>query len=242
VARRRSSVAPTRARSTKSKARARKAPPTGRGAGAKGRSAAGVFIAKALSSLDGPVVRAKGSRLKAVRRASKLTPIDDHVLSTLEGPVRLSELFGDRADLLVIHNMGRQCAYCTMWADGLNGLLPHLLNRAAVVLASPDAPRVQADLAQRRGWRFRMVSTQGSAFTREVGFESADGSPWPGVSALHRAKDGTISRTGASVFGPGDDFCPVWPLLDLLKDGPAGWEPRETYGQAGAGGCCGSCG
>lgn len=199
-------------------------------------------IVEVLSRLEGPVARAKRARLKAVRRASNRSCIADHALSTLDGPVRLSDLFGGRADLLVIHNMGRRCAYCTMWADGLNGLLPHLLSRTAVVLASPDAPEVQADLAQRRGWRFRMVSTQGSSFTREVGFESADGSPWPGVSALHRARDGTIRRTGASVFGPGDDFCPVWHLLDLLKDGPGGWEPRETYGQTGAGGCCGSCG
>lgn len=245
MAKRRSSAAPTRVRSTRSKVSARKAPtarPVRRGGVKRDRPGPGVFIAKALSGLDAPVARAKKAWLKAVRRASRLERVADHTLSTLEGPVRLSELFGARADLLVIHNMGRRCNYCTMWADGLNGVLPHLLDRAAVVLASPDTPEVQAELAGRRGWKFRMVSTQGSAFSREVGFESADGSPWPGVSAFHRAKDGTISRSGASVFGPGDDFCPAWPLLDLLKDGPAGWEPRERYEQAGACGCCGTCG
>src|SRR5213595_1729644 len=37
---------------------------------------------------------------------------------------RLSELFGKHEDLILIHNMGAGCMYCTMWADGLNGLFP----------------------------------------------------------------------------------------------------------------------
>ena len=45
----------------------------------------------------------------------------------------LSSLFGDRGGLIVVHNMGRDCSYCTMWADGFTGLLPHLESRAAFV-------------------------------------------------------------------------------------------------------------
>src|SRR5262249_45707772 len=56
------------------------------------------------------------------------------------GSVRLSELFGDKADLFVIHNMGQSCPYCTLWADGFNGAYAHLSNRAALVLSSPDSP------------------------------------------------------------------------------------------------------
>jgi len=59
-----------------------------------------------------------------------------------------------------------------------------------------------------------------------MGYEDADGDPQPGVSAFHRAEDGAVFRVGTSWFGPGDDFCPVWPLFDLFPDGPAGWGPR----------------
>ena len=54
--------------------------------------------------------------------------------------VSLDELFGDRSDLLVIHNMGRHCRWCTLWADGLNGLLDHMEARTAVVLVNGDEP------------------------------------------------------------------------------------------------------
>ena len=40
--------------------------------------------------------------------------------------VRLSSLFGEKDELILVHNMGRGCPYCTMWADGFNGVLPHL--------------------------------------------------------------------------------------------------------------------
>jgi hypothetical protein len=44
---------------------------------------------------------------------------------------------------------------------------------------------------------------------------------------------GTITRVARSrQLGPGDPFCPVWPLLDLLKDGPNGWEPKYHYTNA----------
>ena len=32
-------------------------------------------------------------------------------------------------DLVVIHNMGASCAYCTLWGDGFNGVYEHLANK-----------------------------------------------------------------------------------------------------------------
>jgi len=46
--------------------------------------------------------------------------------------VALSSLFGDHRDIIVVHNMGQSCRYCTMWADRFNGLYPYLANRSAV--------------------------------------------------------------------------------------------------------------
>jgi len=30
-------------------------------------------------------------------------------------------------------------------------------------------------------------------------------------------------------LGPGDDFCSVWHLFNLLPEGPDGWEPQYKY-------------
>jgi hypothetical protein len=46
------------------------------------------------------------------------------------------------------------------------------------------------------------------------------------VSALRRAVDGSLVPTGRAEFGPGDDFCAVWPLFDLLEGGAGDWAPQ----------------
>lgn len=144
--------------------------------------------------------------------------------------VKLSELFGEKRDLIIVHNMGRSCVYCTLWADGFSGLYHHLANRAAFVLSTPDEPAVAAAFASSRRWAFPVVSIAGTSFARDMGFESAKGGVIPGISAIHKSADGKIVRTARSrQLGPGDPFCPVWPLLDLLKDGPNGWEPKYHY-------------
>ena len=72
-----------------------------------------------------------------------------------------------------------------------------------------------------------MVSDESKEFTTAMGYWSeADGS-WPAVSAFV-LEDGKIYRTGKAVFGPGDDFCPIWPMMDLFG-GAKGWEPKDTY-------------
>jgi predicted dithiol-disulfide oxidoreductase (DUF899 family) len=169
------------------------------------------------------------ARLRQARRAAAPEPTPDHELRRPDGtPVRLSALFGEKDDLFVVHNMGRGCAYCTLWADGFTGLAPHLQDRAAFVLCSNDAPEIAGAFAAERGWNFPVVSGAGSDFAREMGFASAEGKPWPGVSAFRRLKDRSIVRTGSAPFGPGDDFCPLWPLFDLLEGGAGDWAPRYS--------------
>jgi len=65
--------------------------------------------------------------------------VDDYTFqSGPDSTIKLSELFGERDDLIVIQNMGQGCKYCTLWADGFSGLISHLENRAALALVSPD--------------------------------------------------------------------------------------------------------
>lgn len=143
------------------------------------------------------------------------------------GPRRLSELFGRHRDLFVIHNMGSSCPYCTLWADGFNGLYPHLLSRAAFVVASPDSPAVQQRFARGRRWRFPMVSHAGTTFAADMGYRTRTG--WrPAIWAFQRARGGIVRVSDASMSS-GDDFCAVWHMLDLLPEGPAGWQPKLRY-------------
>lgn len=182
-----------------------------------------------IERLEKEVAEAK-KRLAEARRNLPARPVQDYLFSTSAGLMtRLSDLFGKSRDLIVIHNMGRKCVYCTLWADGLNGLRRPLADRAGFVVSSPDSPDVQREFAASRDWRFPMISTLGTTFARDMGFESPKAEPWPGVSAFRREENGTIIRTGAASFGPGDDFCALWPLLELLKDGVGGWEPKYEY-------------
>ncbi|MFI4897354.1 MAG: DUF899 family protein [Phycisphaerales bacterium JB059] len=170
------------------------------------------------------------ARLSQARRAAPPEPTPDYELRRTDGsPVRLGELFGAKEDLLVVHNMGRGCVYCTLWADGFSSLTPHLQDRAAFVLCSNDEPETAGAFARERGWRFPVVSGAGSSFARDLGFASAEGKPWPGVSAFRRLENGSIVRMGSAPFGPGDDFCPPWPLFDLLAGGAGDWGPKYSY-------------
>ena len=173
--------------------------------------------------------RIEGLRKEMRQVQAKAPPqeVEDYRFKTPAGEVALSELFGDKDALFVIHNMGTGCNHCTLWADGFNGVIHHLENRAAFVLASPDDPETQAAFAAARGWRFRMVSHQGSSFAEDMGYRR-NGKWRPGVSVFKR--DGTrILRVSDTAFDEGDDFCATWHLLDLLPEGKAGWAPRRNY-------------
>lgn|SRR5574341_1040942 len=143
--------------------------------------------------------------------------------------IKFSSLFERNEELILIHNMGKACVYCTMWADGFNGVVPHLENRAAFAVVSPDSPKVQKKFYDSRKWKFRMYSSQGSSFAKDMGFESSKGDPQPGVSVFYKNKSGKIIRVAKDYFGPGDPYCGVWHLFDLLPGGPKGWEPQYKY-------------
>ncbi len=167
-------------------------------------------------------------RMRRVQQTIEPQEVEDYTFSTDRGTMRLSQLFGARKELFVGHNMGASCPYCTLWADGYNGLYEHLADRAAFVVSSPDPPTVQARLARRRGWRFPMVSHRGTTFAEDMGYRARSGGWLPGISVFRRER-GRILRLSDAGSNPGDDFCALWHVLDLLPDGPAGWQPKLRY-------------
>ncbi len=162
--------------------------------------------------------------------------VPNYVLDGWDGPVRLSELFGDQRDLILIHNMGKGCPSCTMWADGFNGVYDHLASRAAFVVAGPDPIEVQKQLAAGRGWRFRMVSYAKADLAQDLGYRHRDDDPidegmggWnAGVSIFRRDRD-RILRVSDAEFDEFDGFCVVPHLFDLLPEGLTEWRPRYSY-------------
>ncbi|MBS1707659.1 MAG: DUF899 family protein [Armatimonadetes bacterium] len=180
-----------------------------------------------IEALEAQIQELKGRLSKALAER-EVEPVADYEFLTENGAVRLSELFGEHDDLLVVHNMGQSCSYCTLWADGFIGLYPQIKARCAFVLVSPDVPSVQAKIKAERSWPFPMVSDKEKVFTTQMGYLKDGNSFWPGVSAFHKQADGSMVRTNQAVFGPGDDYCAVWPFLDLLKDQADGWEPSNA--------------
>jgi predicted dithiol-disulfide oxidoreductase (DUF899 family) len=176
--------------------------------------------------------RAKIAELRKEMRATQAAvepePVRDYVFTTSAGEVRLSQLFADKHDLFVIHNMGTTCPSCTMWADGFNGIYQHLADRAAFVVISGDAPSVQRKFAADRGWRFPMASCQANTFSADMGYSSPEEPASPGISVFQRNGD-QIVRVSDAEFGPHDDFCTVWHCMDLLPDGTNGFRPKFRY-------------
>ena len=173
-------------------------------------------------------IAALRDKMRELQQTVEPEEVADYVLTGADGPVRLSALFGGKDTLFVIHNMGKTCPACTMWADGYNGAVPHLESRAAFVVISPDDPPTQAAFAAARGWRFRMVSHQGTDFAADMGYRGEKGGWLPGISVFKR--DGErILRVSDQQLGPGDDFCSVYHFLDMLPEGAAGWRPKFGY-------------
>jgi len=154
--------------------------------------------------------------------------VEDYEFDCESGSVSLSSLFSDNKSLFVVHNMGTSCNYCMLWADGFNGVSQHLKDRASFVISSPDSVETQQAYRSERGWDFQMVSVKNSTFAADMGFTSGEGY-MPGVSVFERDDD-SIVRVASSMFGPGDDFCAIWHLLDLTPDGADGWQPKKSYG------------
>ena len=144
-------------------------------------------------------------KLNELRRENVGPAVNNYSFNTFDGEVTLLDLFADKNKLLVIHNMGQGCRYCTLWADGFNGLLQHLESAMSVVLVSKDAPEIQRTFAKSRGWGFRLASHAGGDYIREqTVVEGADN--MPGAVVYEREGD-AIYRKSGSVFGPGDIYC-----------------------------------
>ncbi|MEA2643581.1 MAG: hypothetical protein QOG08_607 [Chloroflexota bacterium] len=164
--------------------------------------------------------------------------------------VRLSELFEDGKDTLVLYNfmfvpgtkgmpLEEGCPSCTSIIDAVDGAAPHVtqqINFAAVAKAPIDQFRAHA---KSRGWRHtRLLSSAGNTYNHDYNAEGAGGQ-LPIASVFVR-RDGAIHHTWSSelFFVPNDpgldmrhvDFMwPLWSILDLTPNGRGDWHPELNY-------------
>lgn len=165
--------------------------------------------------------------LNELRRQQGGIEVSNYTFATVEGSSTLRDLFGEKKQLLMIHNMGQACRYCTLWADGFNGFVPHLESALAVVLVSKDPPDVQRTFANSRGWRFRLASHGGGKYALEQTVQTG-ATNMPGAVVYERHGE-QILRTNQCVFGPGDLYCSAWGLLALAGIGESEWTPQYGY-------------
>ena len=170
------------------------------------------------------------AKMGEIRRKIEPHVIGDYVFTGPSGEkVALSSLFGSSSELILVHNMGRSCRYCTLWADGFNGFTKHLESRAAFAVTSPDDYETARKFSMERGWTFRLYSVKDTTFKRDMGFEDEQGNVLPGVSIFKKEADGSIVHVTKDFFGPGDDYCSIWHLFDLLPSTSDSWEPQYHY-------------
>ena len=120
----------------------------------------------------------RGDELTKKRRELPWVPVEkDYTFETERGRERLADLFDGRSQLLVYHFMfgppyTAGCPVCSSIADTLAPQVPHLKARDATLLLASRGP-LEKLLAyrERMGWAIDWVSSAGTDFNRDLGFQ-----------------------------------------------------------------------
>lgn len=176
-------------------------------------------------------INAKKAELAKLISETNSTLVKDYsFLAPNNIDIQLSELFEDKDELIVVFYMGYQCKYCTLWADGYNGLYEHLSDRTTFVVVSHETPLFQQELRKDRNWKFPMFSRANNTFAEDLGFTKIDeeNRPLPGIASFLK-KEGEIYLHHKTFFGPGDNFCIFWDIMNILPKGINNWVPQYNY-------------
>jgi predicted dithiol-disulfide oxidoreductase (DUF899 family) len=171
------------------------------------------------------------------------TPID----TDIERQLRLSDLFEDGKDSLVIYSfmfgpaMAQPCPSCTSILDALDGEVPHLRQRTNVAVVAKSPIQRIRHFARERGWRhLHLLSSAHNTYNSDYHGESTDGRQMPALNVFVR-RDGQMHHAWCSELmfvpaEPGQDprhVDAIWPLWNLLDCTPAGrggdWRPSLWY-------------
>ncbi|HEV2546056.1 MAG TPA: DUF899 domain-containing protein [Stellaceae bacterium] len=198
---------------------------------------------KALLEQEKALTHARDA-VSAARRALPRVRIDDYVFEGSQGPVRLSELFRGKSQLIIFHLMFNPdwhaaCKSCSFWADNFERIVVHLRARDANLAAVSRAPIAKLDAFKRRmGWSFEWVScgTDG-VFNHDFGaYLTPEDLARPGsntnygtlrftipdvpvISVFARDADGSLYHTYSTYSRGLDMLNGAYHYLDLLPKG-----------------------
>lgn len=188
-----------------------------------------VNLEREIPKVEKEAVKAK-EKLAKLRRRLPALEVEDYSLVGAGGEkVTLSSVFGEKDELILIHNMGKKCPYCTMvggrvqWRPQAPGEPRGPCGRL------PRPPGDPGPVRPKPGVEIQAGVEPGTALARDLGFQGSNGGYRPGVSVLRKERDGTLVRVSRARFGRGDDFSSVFSFFDLLPDGVGDWRPRFTY-------------
>ncbi len=171
---------------------------------------------------------------------------EDYVFDGVDGPVRMSELFGDH-DTLYLYSfmyrpgeqglaLERPCPSCTSIIDAVDGAARHLDPAFAfAVVAKVPIERFRG-WGEERGWRFtRLLSSASSTYNRDYNAEDENEMQKP-VASVFTKRDGVIRHFWSSELmwaptDPGehprhvDYMWPFWLMQDRTPNGRVVDEP-----------------
>jgi predicted dithiol-disulfide oxidoreductase (DUF899 family) len=120
----------------------------------------------------------RGDELARKRRELPWVPVEkDYRFETEGGTKTLADLFDGRMQLVVYHFMfgppySAGCPVCTSIADTLAPQVPHLRAKDTTLLLASRAPLAKLlAYKERMGWDIPWVSSSGSDFNRDLGFQ-----------------------------------------------------------------------
>jgi predicted dithiol-disulfide oxidoreductase (DUF899 family) len=120
----------------------------------------------------------RGDELAEKRRRLPWVRVEtDYRFETETGTKSLADLFDGRSQLLVYHFMfgpsfETGCPVCSSIADTLTPQVPHLRARDTTLLLASRAPLAKLiAYRERMGWGIDWVSSGGSDFNRDIGFQ-----------------------------------------------------------------------
>lgn len=186
-------------------------------------------------------------RVSAARRRLPMVEVRDYEFTGPDGPVRLSELFGDKYLLLVQNVMFGPdwyagCPSCTWAVDNLPAQMQRLADEEIAFAMISQAPIEKSERWRaERGWQHRWVSSFDTTYHHDWGWTRVDDNgqegQLPGYS-YYLLKDGAVYLTYMTTARGTEAILPVAHIMDRTvygrqqqwEDSPAGWPQDPTYG------------
>src|SRR6185503_18589423 len=172
---------------------------------------------------------------------------EDYVFQSADGPVRLSELFDEGKDTLLVYNfmfgpqMPEPCPYCTSILYSVDGAAPHVAQRVNLAIVARSPIERVLTFARERGWRhLRLLSSAANSYNRDYHGENAAGDQLPMMNVFARRRARVHHAWATELFFAAADrgqdkrhvdlIWPVWNLLDMTPEGRgATWGPKLRY-------------